>query len=148
MQVEATGGETLVREVAALVEQRRRDKYSLQVGLARVEFALDEEAASALELDPEMSAIERAERYLRAGVLRPVQLAESDGTRHQVLEWDPALVAYGGFMGCVTHSMVITDRGTFEVGRYAAMDIETLSKVWQWFIHRQIEGTESDRGPG
>jgi len=148
MQVETAGGETLVREVAALVEQRRRDKYALQVGLASVEFAFDEEAASGLELGPGMSALERDERYLRAGVLRPVQLAESDGTRHQVLEWDPAPVAYSGFMGCVTHSMVVTDRGTFEVGRYAAMDIQTLSKVWQWFIHRQIEGSESDRGPG
>jgi len=91
-----------------------------------------------------MSAIERAERYLWAGVLRPVQLVESDGTRHQVLEWDPAPVAYSGFMGCVTHSIVVTNRGTFEVGRYAAMDIQTLSKAWQWFIHRRIEGTESD----
>jgi len=148
MQVAAIGDETPVRELAALVEQRRRDKYALQVGLARVEFALDEEAASALELGPGMNDIERSERYLRAGVLRPVQLAESDGTRHQVLEWDPAPVAYSGFMGCVIHSMVVTDQGTFEVGRYAGMDIQTLSKVWQWFIHRQIEGTESDRGSG
>jgi hypothetical protein len=148
MQAEAVGGETLVSELATLVEQRRRDKYALQVGLARVEFVLDKEAASALELGPEMSAIERDERYLRAGVLRPVQFTESDGTRHQVLEWDPAPVAYSGFMGCVTHSIVVTDRGTFEVGRYAAMDIQTLSKVWQWFIHRQIEGTESDRDRG
>ena len=148
MQVAATGGETLVRELAALVEQRRRDKYALQVGLARVEFVFDEEAAAALELGPEMSDIEREERYLRAGVLRPVQFTESDGTRHQVLEWDPAPVAYSGFMGCVTHSMVVTDRGIFEVGRYVAMDIQTLSKVWQWFIHRQIEGTESDQDRG
>jgi hypothetical protein len=126
----------------------QEERYSFQVKLENVEFAFDEEAASALELDPEMSAVEREERYLRAGVLRPVQLAESDGTRHQVLEWDPTPVAYSGFMGCVTHSMVVTNRGTFEVGRYAAMDIQTLSKDWQWFIHRQIEGTESDRGPG
>jgi hypothetical protein len=148
MEVEAIGGETLVKEPEALVEQQRSDKYALQVGLASVEFVFDEEAASAPELDPEMSAIERSERYLRAGVLCPVQLAESDGTRHQVLEWDPAPVAYSGFMGCVTHSIMVTDQGTFEVGRYAAMDIQTLSKDWQWFIHRQIEGTESDRGPG
>jgi hypothetical protein len=121
------------------------ERYSFQVKLENVEFAFDEEAASALELDPEMSAVERAERYLREGVLSPVQLAESDGTRHQVQEWDPTPVAYSGFLGCVTHSIVVTDRGTFEVGRYAAMDIQTLSKVWQWFIHRKIEGTESDQ---
>jgi hypothetical protein len=118
----------------------QEERYSFQVKLESVEFAFDEEAASALELDPEMSAVERAECYLRRGVLSPVQFAESDGTRHQVLQWDPAPVAYSGFMGCVTHSIVVTDRGTFEVGRYAAMDIQTLSKVWQWFIHRQIEG--------
>jgi hypothetical protein len=101
-----------------------------------------------LELDPEMNAVERAECYLREGVLSPVQFTESDGTRHQVREWDPTPVDYSGFMGCVTHSIVVTDQGTFEVGRYAAMNVRTFSKVWQWFIHRQIEGTESDRGPG
>jgi hypothetical protein len=126
----------------------QEERYSFQVKLESVKFAFDEEAASALELDPEMSAAEKAERYLRAGVQRPVQFTESDGTRHQVLEWDPAPVAYSGFMGCVTHSIVITDRGTFEVGRYAAMNVRTFSKVWQWFIHRKIERTESDRGRG
>jgi len=126
----------------------QEERYSFQVKLESVKFVLDEEAASALELDPEVSAVEKAERYLREGVLSPVQLAESDGTRHQVLEWDPTPVAYSGFMGCVTHSIVVTDRGTFEVGRYAAMDIQTFSKVWQWFIHRQIEGTESDQDRG
>ncbi len=122
----------------------QEEKYSFQVKLENVKFAFDEEAASALELDPEMSAVERAEHYLREGVLSPVQLAESDGTRHQVVEWDPTPVAYSGFVGCVTHSIVVTDRGTFEVGRYAAMNVRIFSKVWQWFIHRQIEGTESD----
>jgi hypothetical protein len=126
----------------------QEERYSFQVKLENVEFAFDEEAASALELDPEMSAVERAECYLRERVLSPVRFTESDGTRHQVLEWDPAPVAYSGFLGCVTHSIVVTDRGTFEVGRYAAMNVRTFSKVWQWFIHRKIEGTESDRGLG
>jgi hypothetical protein len=148
MEVEAVGGETLAREPEALVERGRWEKYSFQVELARVEFVFDEEAASALELDAEVSAIERAECYLREGVLSPVQLAESDGTRHQVVEWDPTPVAYSGFMGCVTYSIAVTDQGTFEVGRYAAMNVRTFSKVWQWFIHRQIEGTERDRDRG
>jgi hypothetical protein len=68
----------------------QEERYSFQVRLENVEFAFDEGAASALELDPEMSAVERAECYLRTGVQRPVQLAESDvrgirswsGTRH------------------------------------------------------------------
>ena len=148
MEVKAVSPKELIEELERSVEQRRRDRYSLQVKLEDVKFAFDEEAASALELDPEMNAIEKAERYLREGVLSPVQFAESDGTRHQVLEWDPTPVAYSGFMGCVTHSIVVTDRGTFEVGRYAAMNIRTFSKVWQWFIHRKIEGTESDQGRG
>jgi hypothetical protein len=105
MQVEAAGGETLVRKPEALVERRRGERYLFQVKLENVKFAFDGEAASALELDPEMSAVERAERDLRERVLSPVRFAESDGTRHQVLEWDPTPVAYSGFMGCVTHSM-------------------------------------------
>ena len=77
-----------------------------------------------------------------------MQFAESDGARRQALEWDLTPVANGGYSGRVTHSIVVTDQGTFEVGRYAAMNVRTFSKVWQWFIHRKIEGTESDRGPG
>jgi inner membrane protein involved in colicin E2 resistance len=144
MEVKAVSPEEMVEELKQAVEQRQRDKYSFQVKLDDVEFAFDKEAASALELDSEMSRIEQAERYLREGVLRPIGFAESDGTRHQVLEWDPTPVAYSGFMGCVTHSTVVTDQGTFEVGRYAAMNLKTFSKVWQWFIHRKIEGAERD----
>jgi hypothetical protein len=105
MEVEAAGSETLVRKPEAVVKRRRGKGYSFQVKLENVKFAFDEKSASALELDPEMSAVERAERDLRERVLSPVRFAESDGTRHQVLEWDPTPVAYSGFMGCVTHSM-------------------------------------------
>lgn len=140
MKVEAVGPEEMVEELEKAVEQRRRDKYAFQVKLEDVKFAFDEEAASALELDSEMSAIEKAERYLREGVLKPLEFVEYDGTVHQVLEWDPTAVAYSGFMGCVTHSMVTTDRGVFEVGRYPAMSVATFSKVWQWFIHWKVKG--------
>ena len=37
------------------------------------------------------------------------------------IEWDPASVGHSGFMDCVTHSIVVTDRGTFEVGWYPAI---------------------------
>jgi hypothetical protein len=63
MEVEAIGSETLAREPEALVEQGGGEKCSLQVELASVEIAFDEEAASALEHDPRMSALERSERY-------------------------------------------------------------------------------------
>jgi hypothetical protein len=105
-------------------------------------YVVLQEAASALALDPEMSRLEQAERYLREGVLVPTGFAERDGTRHEVVKWDPTPVAYSGFMGCVTHSIVVTDRGTFEVGRYPAMRLETCDKVWQWFIHRRIDQTD------
>ena len=96
----------------------------------------------ASQLDSEMSAIEKAERYLGEGILEPLELLEYDGTVHQVLEWDPTPVAYSGFMDCVTHSIVTTDRGVFEVGRYPAVSVEGFDKVWQWFIHGRIEDNE------
>lgn len=139
MRAEEVTPEELIEELEDRVERRRHDKYSFQVKLNDVEFGFDKEAASALELNPEMSRIEQAERYLREGVLWPTGFAESDGTRHEVVEWDPTPVASSGFMGCVTHSIVVTDRGTFEVGRYPAMTLETFDKVWQWFIHRRID---------
>ena len=145
MRVKVVDGETLVSERKRLLDQQGEDKYSVQVGLREVEFAFDEREAATLEVDPEMSSIEKAEAYLRQGILRPAGFVEYDGTVHQVLEWDSTPVAYSGFMGCVTHSVAVTDRGTFEVGRYPAMNIETLSKVWQWFIHRKVQRDEEDR---
>ena len=144
MKVEAVDGKALVAHVERLVEQWTRDKYSLQVGLREVEFAFDEAAAAAMQLDPGISNIGKAERYLRAGILTPERLVEDDGTVHQVVEWDPTPVGYSGFMDCVTHSVVITDQGTFAVGRYPAMNIMTFSKVWQWFIHCRIEEGDKD----
>ena len=143
MRAEGVTPEEMMEALKEAAERRRRDKYSLQVKLSDVAFDFDEEAASALALDPEMSRLEQAERYLREGVLVPTGFAERDGTRHEVVKWDPTPVAYSGFMGCVTHSIVVTDRGTFEVGRYPAMTLETCDKVWQWFIHRRIDKTGS-----
>ena len=139
MQVKAVSPEEFVGELERLLEQRRRDKYSLQVKLENVRFAFDEERASALGLDLEMSPIQKAEVYLRERVLTPVEFVEYDGTVHQVIKWDPTPVGYSGFMGCVTHSVAVTDQGTFEVGRYPAMNLADFSKVWQWFIHRKLE---------
>ena len=139
MRVEVVDGETLVSERKRLLDQQGEDKYSVQVGLREVEFAFDERAAATLKLDPEMSSIEKAEAYLRQGILRPARFVEYDGTVHHVLKWDPTPMGYSGFMSCVIHSIVVTDQGTFEVGRYAAMNLSDFSKVWQWFIHRKLE---------
>ena len=144
MKVELVGPEEFARKLNELVEQRRNGKYALQTGLKDVKFSFDEEKASALEADPEMNSLDKAELYLRVGILTPVEFVEYDGTVHQVLKWDPTPVGYSGFMDCVIHSIVVTDRGTFSVGRYPAMQLQEFSKVWQWFIHRGIEATEKD----
>ena len=144
MEVKAVSPEEFMEELESLIKQSEKDKYSLQVGLEDVKFTFDEQRALALEVGPGVSSIEKGEVYLREGILAPVELIEYDGTVHQVREWDPTPVGYSGFMDCVTHSIVVTDQGTFEVGRYPAMNIQTFSKVWQWFIHRKIEGSERD----
>jgi hypothetical protein len=45
------------------------------------------------------------------------------------VEWDPTRVAYSGLTDCVIDSIAITDQGTFEVGRYPAMNMGTFSKL-------------------
>jgi len=139
--------EEMIKELETMVTQMPRDKYTFQVGIRDVKFAFDKERAEALVLGPEMTEIDKAEMYLRMGHLVPVEFAEDDGTVHQVLEWDPAVVATSGFMGCVAHSMVTTDQGIFEVGRYPAINIEDFSKTWQWFIHQRIEAVEESASP-
>ena len=44
----------------------------------------------------------------------------------------------------MTHSIVVTDRGTLEVGRYAAVQLQNPAKVWQWFIHCRIDTDGED----
>ena len=73
----------------------------------------------------------------RRGMTSGVDGVWRDGGPSSGVESTP--VAYSGFMGCVIHSVAVTDRGIFEVGRYPAMNIETFSKVWQWFIHRKVQ---------
>ena len=144
MEAKTVSPGELVEHLEGLVEQMRRDKYSLQVGLRDVRFDFDEEAAAALELDTNLSPVGRAEAYLREGILEPVEFVEDDATVHQVLEWDPTPVGYSGFLSCVTHSVAVTDRGRFEVARYPAVNLSDLSKVWQWFIHCRLEREEKD----
>jgi hypothetical protein len=82
--------------------------------------------------------IEQTERLLQEGVITPTKFVEEDDTSHQVLKFDPTPVGCSGFDNCVIHSLAQTDRGLFEVGRYPAMDLESQTKAWQWFIHGEI----------
>ena len=91
-----------------------------------------------------MGSIDEAEFYLREGILVPLEFVEHDGTVHQVVRWDPTPVGYSGFMDCVTHSIVVTDRETFEVGRYPAVQLQNPAKAWQWFIHCRIDTDGED----
>ena len=61
-----------------------------------------------------------------------------DGTVHEVLALDPRPFAFSGIGDCVTHSLAVTDKGLFDVGRYPAASLAQASKAWQWFIHRQF----------
>ena len=51
-------------------------------------------------------------------------------------------VGYSGFMDCVTHSLALTDKGLFEVGRYPGVSLTEPGKQWQWFIHRRLATPE------
>jgi hypothetical protein len=113
-------------------------KYSFQVGLKDVEFAVTEERARELGVTLPMGSIDEAEQALRALVITPTEFVEEDDTSHQVLEFDPTPVGYSGFGNCVIHSLAQTDLGLFEVGRFPAVDLETRGKTWQWFIHRKM----------
>lgn len=76
---------------------------------------------------------------MRKGVITPKRFVEQDETVHEVIEFQPEPIGYSGFDNCVIHSLAQTNRGLFEIGRYPAMDLETQTKTWQWFIHRRIE---------
>ena len=100
---------------------------------------LDKYESNALFLFDPVSSIEQAEHCLREKLLMPVQFVETDGTAHEVRAFDPRPVGFSGFMDCVTHSLALTDKGLFAVGRYPAVSLAQASKMWQWFIHRKIE---------
>jgi len=137
---EVTGKE-LVEKLEALVKQMSdpEKKYQLQVELKDVEFEADEARAEALGIEFPVGSIGEAERCLREQVIMPVRFAEQfDETVHQVAAFDPTPVGYSGFMGCVTHSLALTDQGLFEIGRYPAVSLTEPSKVWQWFLHRRL----------
>jgi hypothetical protein len=54
---------------------------------------------------------------------------EEDDTQHQVLVFDHQTVGYSGFMGCVTHSLALTDQSLFDVGREPVISISVLAVV-------------------
>lgn len=131
-----------IRELGDAVRERREGTYAFQVGLKDLEFEVDEDKAKALELTLPFQSVDQAEQALREGVIRPTALREVDDTEHRVMVFDPQPVAFSGFMNCVTHSLALTDRGLFEVGRYPAMSLGSQNRYWQWFLHRRLATSE------
>lgn len=132
----------IINELQGIVKQRQENKYAFQVGLEDLDFEIDEEKARELGVTLPFLSIDQAERALRERAIRPATLVEDDKIAHQVLAFDPQPVGHSGFMDCVTHSLALTDRGLFEVGRFPAMNVSSQSRTWQWFLHRRLATPE------
>jgi hypothetical protein len=60
----------------------------------------------------------------------------------QVAVFDPEPIGFSRFMSCVTHSLVLTDQGLFEVGPFQATSLINQNRYWQWFLHRRLATPE------
>ena len=134
--------EEVVRDIENSVKQYRENKYAFQVGLKDLDFDINQELLEASELTLPFSTIQNAERALTERVIVPIKLIEDDDIEHQVLEFDPRPVGYSGFMDCVTHSLLLTNHGLFEVGHYPAVNLSSQGRYWQWFLHRRLATAE------
>lgn len=130
------------KELAELIRAHKEQKYSFQVGLKDVDLDVDQDKVNTLGMSIPFKGIDQAEYALRAGAITPTVLIENDDTEHKVVIFDPEPVGYSGFMDCVTHSLVITDHGLFEVGYYPAVSLSNQNRDWQWFLHRQLATSE------
>jgi len=134
--------EEMIREIETYVQRSKENKYAFQIGLKDVDFDIDENRLEVLGLSMLFRSIDQAEDAMRNGVIQPGKLIEYDGTIHQILAFDHRPVGYSGFMDCVTHSLTLTDKGLFEVGRYPGVSLNEPGKHWQWFIHRRLATPE------
>ena len=134
--------EEMVKEIEEYIQRSRENKYAYQVGLKDVDFDVDENRLEVLGLTLPFRSIDQAEDAMRNGVFQPAKFMEHDSTMHQILAFDHRPVGYSGFMDCVTHSLALTDKGLFEVGRYPGVSLTEPAKQWQWFIHRRLATPE------
>ena len=138
----AVTSDEMIQEIEEFVQRSHENKYAYQVGLKDVDFDVDEDRLEVLGLTLPFRSIDQAEAAMRNGVIQPGKLLEHDGTVHQILAFDGRPVGYSGFMDCVTHSLALTDKGLFEVGRYPGVSLTEPGKQWQWFIHRRLATPE------
>jgi hypothetical protein len=142
--IEARGitPEEFQQEIETSLQKYQENKYAFQVGLKDVDFDIDDEQLDIKGLSLPFRSIDQAEKALATGGIKPATFLEQDGTEHKLLAFDPQPVGYSGFMDCVTHSLALTDRGLFEVGRYPAVNLSEHNRFWQWFLHRCLATSE------
>ena len=138
----AVAPDEFIHELEETVRQRQENKYVFQVGLKDLDFEVDEDQARVLGVTLPFQSIDQAERVLRWRVIKPTAFIEDDDTAHQVAAFNPTPVGFSGFMNCATHSLALSDRGLFEVGRYPAMNLASQHCYWQWFLHRRLATSE------
>ena len=107
-----------------------------------MDFQVADDLATDWAVALPFQSMDQAERALRERVITPTTFLEDDDTRHQVGMFDPEPVGFSGFMGCVSHSLALTDHGLFEVGRFPAMNLASQNRYWQWFLNRRLATPE------
>lgn len=130
--------EDMIRDIETSVQKTKENKYAFQTGLKDIDFDLNHEELQHRGFTVPFPTIGQAEQALLGRLIWPTQFVEYDGTDHSVLTFHPQPVGYSGFMGCVTHSLTLTNLGLFEVGRYPGVRMDAPGKYWQWFIHCRL----------
>ena len=142
VEVRGISPEEFRKEIETSLQKYQEKKYAFQVGLKDVDFDIDDEQLEMRGLSLPFQSIDQAENAIVTGAIKPATFLENDGTEHKLLAFDPRPVGYSGFMDCVTHSLALTDRGLFEVGRYPAINLSDQNRYWQWFLHRRLATSE------
>jgi hypothetical protein len=142
IEVRGIKPEDFRREIENLIRKSCQDKYAFQVGLRDLDFDVDEDKLEESGSTLPFRSISQAEAALKSGIIKPSIFIEHDDTIHNLVAFDPRPVGFSGFMDCVTHSLALTDKGLFEVGRYPAMDLASSNRYWGWFLHRRLATSE------
>jgi len=128
----------LIRDIEESTRKAAENKYAFQTGLKDLDFDYNLETLRMRGFTVPFQTIGQAEQALLWRLIWPTSLIEYDGTEHEVMTFHPQPVGYSGFMGCVTHSLALTNLGLFDVGRYPGVRTEAPGKCWQWFLHCRL----------
>ena len=142
IECRAVSGDEMIHEIEQTIQRQKENKYAFQTGLKDVDFDINYALVESLGLSLPLRSLDQAEQALTQGAISPARFFEYDGAEHMVMQFDPNPVGYSGFMDCVTHSLAMTDKGLFEVGRYPAASMSNPGRTWQWFLHRRLATPE------